>query len=152
MRTVLRFLITTAAVTALVIGGASSALAASDKLPAFSEHSSYEDSWCIAQGDHLDCTDHKVTFIATFTPDLRATGRFHITDIVTSYDSAGNVIAVSTTNSKTRTVYVDGFPDSTFTTTHNRYDGPEGTCTYTYQVKIVDFEVKLDRFLGPGCK
>ena len=152
MRTVLRFLATTAAVTALVIAGASSALAASDKLPAISEHWTYEDAWCFDQGDRVDCTVQEVTFNVTYTPDLRATGRFHVVDKVTSYDDAGNVIATSTTRTSSRTVFVDGFQDSTFTTTHNRYEGPEGTCTSTYQVKIVDFEVKFDRFLGPGCK
>ena len=152
MRTLLRFLATTAAVTALVIGGASSALAASDKLPAFSEHLSYQEAWCFDQGDRLDCTVQTVKFIATYTPDLRATGRFHVVDNVTSYDDAGNVVATSTTRTTSRSVFVDGFQYATFSTTHNRYDGPEGTCTSTYQVRIVDFEVKLDRFLGPGCK
>jgi hypothetical protein len=152
MRTVLRLLATTAAVTALVIGGASSAFAASDKLPAFSEHWHYEDAWCFDQGDRLDCTVQEVQFIATYTPDLRATGRFHVTDKVTSYDQAGNIIATGTTRTATRSVFVDGFQYATFTTTHNRYEGPEGTCTSTYQVKIVDFEVRFDRFLGPGCK
>jgi hypothetical protein len=41
--------------------------------------------------------------------------------------------------------------DQTFSVTHTRAVGPLGTCVSTHLFKIVDFEVQMDKYTGPGC-
>jgi hypothetical protein len=153
MRTVLRALFATAAVAALALGGASATLAASDKLPAFTERYNFDDEWCFDQGDHTDCTVSHGDLVVTYTPNVRATARIHFRSNTISYDNAsGAEIATSRTTSLDKSVYEDGFQSKTFEVEHTRYDGPLGTCVATYKLAIVDYEVIVDRFLGPGCK
>ena len=57
-----------------------------------------------------------------------------------------------TTRSLDKTVYEDGFQSKTFEVEHTRYDGPLGTCVATYKLAIVDYEVVVDKWLGPGCR
>jgi hypothetical protein len=33
----------------------------------------------------------------------------------------------------------------------NSYDGPLGKCNAIYKLTIVDYDVVVDRYLGPGC-
>lgn len=152
MRTVLRALFATAAVAALALGGTSAALASSDNLPAFTERYNFDDEWCFDQGDYTDCTVSHGDLVVTYTPNVRATARIHFRSNTVSYDNAtGAEIATSRTTSLDKSVYVDGFQSKTFEIEHSRYDGPLGTCVATYKLTIVDYEVVVDRWLGPGC-
>lgn len=153
MRTVLRALFATAAVAALVLGGASAALASSDKLPAFTERYEFGDEWCFDQGDYTDCTINHATMVVTYTPNVRATARIHFRSDTVSYDNVtGEQIATTKTRALDKSVYEDGFQSKTFVVEHTRYDGPLGTCVATYKLAIVDYELVVERYLGPGCK
>jgi len=153
MRSVLRALFATAAIAALALGGASAALASSDKLPAFSERYEFHEEWCFDQGEWTDCTVADGTLVAHYTPNTRSTAQVHFRTNTISYDNVtGEQIATSRTTSLDKSVYEDGFGTKTFTVEHGRYDGPLGTCSYTYKLEIVDYEVKVEKYLGPGCK
>ena len=153
MRTVLRLVLATAAVAALTLGGASAALASSDKLPAFSERYEFHDEWCFDQGLWTDCTVSDGTMVVTYSPNVRATARIHFRSDTIAYDNVtGEQIGTTKTHSLDKTVFEDGFRSKTFTVEHTRYDGPLGTCVATYKLVIVEYEVVVDRYLGPGCK
>ena len=97
------------------LGGASAALASSDKLPAFTERYNFDDEWCFDQGDYTDCTVSHGDLVVTYTPNVRATARIHFRSNTISYDDAtGAEIATSRTTSLDKTVYVDGFQHMTF--------------------------------------
>ena len=153
MRSVLRALFAMAAIAALALGGASAALASSDKLPAFSERYEFHDEWCFDQGEWTDCTVNGGTLVVTYNSNVRATARIHFHTDVISYDNVtGEQIGTTKSRSFDRTVFEDGFRTKTFTVEHTRYDGLRGTCVVTYRLAIVDYEVVVDKYLGPGCK
>lgn len=153
MRSVLRALFAIAAIATLALGGASAALASSDKLPAFSERYEFHDEWCFDQGDWTDCTVNGGTLVVTYNPNTKATARIHFHTDIKSYDNVtGEQIATTKSRSFDRTVFEDGFQSKVFTVEHTRYDGPMGTCVVTYKLKIVEYEVVVDKYLGPGCR
>jgi hypothetical protein len=153
MRTVLRLILATAAVTALAFGGASAALASSDQLPAFTERYEFHDEWCFDQGSWTDCTVSHGTMVVTYTPNIRATARIHFRSDTIAYDNVtGEQIGTTKTRSLDTSVYEDGFQSKTFEVEHTRYDGPLGTCVVTYKLLIVDYELVVDTYLGPGCR
>ena len=154
MRNVFRAFLAAAAIAATVIAGSASVVAASsDNLPSFSERSEFDDAWCFDYGDVTDCTVQHVTAVIQYKSSGDASLRINERQSTTTTDNAtGLQVGSQKLSSVVRTVYEDGFPSKTFTVRHVRYDGPNGTCISTYQLKFVDFEAKVDRYQGPGCK
>ena len=154
MRNVFRAFLAAAAIAATVIAGSASVVAASsDNLPSFSEHSEFDDAWCFDYGDVTDCTVQHITAVIQYKSSGDASLRINERQSTTTTDNAtGLQVGSQKLSSVDRTVYEDGFQSKTFTVRHVRYDGPDGTCISTYQLKLVDFEAKLDRYQGPGCK
>ena len=113
----------------------------------------FGDDWCFDQGDYTDCTINHATMVVTYTPNVRATARIHFRSDTVSYDNVtGEQIGTTKTRALDKSVYVDGFQSKTFVVEHTRYDGPLGTCIATYKLSIVDYELVVERYLGPGCK
>ncbi|MFL5749341.1 MAG: hypothetical protein ACJ767_01855 [Chloroflexota bacterium] len=154
MRNIFRTFLAAAAMAATALtGSASVAAASSDNMPSFSERYQFDDAWCFDYGDVTDCTDQHVTMVVQFKSSGDATLRLNLREAIKTTDNATGVPVGSTRlSSVEKTLYEDGFQSRTFTVRHTRYDGPEGTCISTYQVKVVDFDVVVDRFNGPGCK
>ena len=154
MRNVLRAFLAAASIAATAIAGSASVAAAStENLPSFSERYEFDDAWCFDYGDVTDCTVQHVTMVVQYKSSGDSTLRFNERQSITTTDNATGLQVGSTKlSSVDKTVYEDGFQSKTFTVRHVRYDGPEGTCISTYQVRLVVFDVKVDRYLGPGCK
>jgi len=154
MRNVFRALLAAAAIAATVIAGSASVVAASsDNLPSFSERSEFDDAWCFDYGDVTDCTVQHVTAVIQYKSSGDASLRLNERQSITTTDNAtGLQVGATKLSSVDKTVFEDGFQSKTFTVRHVRYDGPDGTCISTYQLKFVDFEAKVDRYQGPGCK
>ena len=154
MRNVFRAFLAAAAIAATVIAGSASVVAASsDNLPSFSERYEFDDAWCFDYGDVTDCTDQQVTMVVQYKASGTSTLRFNERQVIKTTDNAtGLQVGSQRLSSVDKTVYEDGFQSKTFTVRHVRYDGPNGTCISTYQLKFVDFEAKVDRYQGPGCK
>jgi hypothetical protein len=153
MRTFLRTLAATAALTAVVLGaGASTAFAASDNgSPAGTYREVRHDEWCFDDGAIEYCTVQDTAISWTFAPSGGAVIRIHNTNVVTMFDEGGARIGETTSRSLSRSIWTDAGQKSEFNLSHNRFDGPGGGCSYVLQVKIVGYEVVLDRFLGPDC-
>jgi ABC-type transport system substrate-binding protein len=154
MRNVFRAFLAAAAIAATALAGSASvAAASSDNLPSFSERYEIDDAWCFDYGDVTDCTVQHITAVIQFKSSGDSTLRLSEKQSITTTDNAtGLQVGSQKLTSVEKTVFEDGFQSKTWTIRHVRYDGPEGTCISTYQVKVVDFEVQVDRFLGPGCK
>lgn len=153
MRTLFRTIAAIAVLTALVLGSAASTvLAASPSgTSATVDRYEYDDAWCFDQGPWTDCSVVNGTLAVTTTPDGRDIARINFRMLVRSYDPSGVQIGTTRTVSFDRTVFADGGQDETFSVTHTRAVGDFGTCVSTYLFKIVDYELQLDRFTGPGC-
>ena len=153
MRTFLRTLAATAALTAVVLGaGASTAFAASDHADAAATYRYvFNDEWCFDQGDRLDCSVADGVVSATYTPDGRAVTRIHYSLAVTSFDDSGVQIGSSTERSYDRWITTEAGGQSVFTIEHHRVSGPGFDCTYGYKLSIVDYELVTERYTGPGC-
>ena len=154
MRNVFRTLLAAGAIAATALAGSASvAAASSDNLPSFSERYEFHDAWCFDYGDVTDCTVQDGTAVIQYKSSGDASLRLNVKEVIKTTDNATGVQVGSTrTSSVEKTLYEDGFRSRTFTVRHTRYDGPEGTCISTYQVKVVEFDVIVDRFNGPGCK
>lgn len=154
MRNVFRAFLAAAAIAATAFAGSASiAAASSDNLPSFSERYEFEDAWCLDYGDVTDCTVQHVTAVAQYKSSGDATLRLNERQSITTTDDAtGLQVGSQKLSSVEKTLYEDGFRSRTFTVRHTRYEGPLGTCISTYQVKVVEFDVIVDRFNGPGCK
>jgi hypothetical protein len=52
-----------------------------------------------------------------------------------------------------RSIYADSVdgPNSTFTVSHLRARADGSSCIYTYILRIVDFELQIERLNGPTC-
>ena len=153
MRNLLRTLAATAALTALLLGaGASGALAASDQgNPAHIYRNVFHDEWCFDQGETIDCSVADGTVAATITPDGREIGRIHYALDVTTYDDAGNLVGTSSTRSFDRVISLENGGGSLFTIERYKAAGVGYDCAYGYQLSIVDYELKMEKFTGPGC-
>jgi hypothetical protein len=153
MRTLLRSLAATLALSAIVLGaGATTVLAASDNgNSAATYRYVFHDEWCFDQGATLDCSVADGTLSATYTPDGREIARIHYRLIVTTFDESGVQVGASRESSFDRTVFADGGQSSTFTVEHHRATGPGYDCRYGYRLRIVDYELVSERYTGPGC-
>jgi hypothetical protein len=151
MRTILRALIVSATL-GLVIAGPSAALAASPSdTGAWVERYDFDTAWCFDYGTTYDCTTVDAALFVTTTPGGRDIARITYREIVTTFDQAGLEIGQQRTVSFDRTVFADGGQDSSFSVSHTRAVGEYGTCVTTYLFKVVDYELQLDRYTGPGC-
>ena len=153
MRTLVRTLAATAALTAILIGTAvPTALAASPSANSANvERYDFDAEWCFDHGAWYDCTTVDATLAVTVTPDDRHIARINFRESVTSFDPTGVEIGSSRTVSFDRTVFADGGQDSTFSVSHTRAVGDFGTCVSTYLFKIVDYDLQLEKYNGPGC-
>jgi hypothetical protein len=152
MRTLVRALATTAAIAVLTLAGSSAALAASPTGSSASvERYNFDSDWCFDYGSSYDCTTVDATLFVTITPDGRDIARITYRETVTSFDPNGVEIGSARTVSFDRTVFADGGQDQTFSVSHTRAEGEFGTCVTTYLLKIVDYELHLDKYTGPGC-
>lgn len=153
MRSLVRSLFASAAIAALVIGaGASTVLAAGPAGTSASvQRYDFDDAWCFDYGDTYDCTVVDATLLVTATPDGREHGRIHFRQSVESFAADGTQIGSSRTVAFDRTVFADGGQDSTFSVSHTRAVGDGWTCVSTYLLKIVDYELQLERTNGPLC-
>jgi hypothetical protein len=154
MRNVLRAFLAAAAIAATALtGSASVAAASSDNLPAFTERYNFDEAWCFDQGDWTDCTVSHNDLVVTYTPNTRATARIHVRAVTNSFDNVtGEQIARTRTTALDKMVFEDGFQSKVFTVQHTRYSGPLGDCNVTYKLSIVEYELKVDKYLGPGCE
>jgi hypothetical protein len=153
MRTILRTLAATLALSAIVLGsGATTVFAASDAgNGAATYRYVFHDEWCFDQGATLDCSIADGVVSATYTPDGREIARIHYRLTVTTFDESGVQVGASRQSSFDRTVFAEGGQSSTFTVEHHRAYGPGYDCSYGYKLKIVDYELVSERYTGPGC-
>ena len=110
----------------------------------------FDDAWCFDYGTSYDCSTIDATLFVTSTPDGRDIGRIHFRELTKSYDPSGVQIGTTRVVALQRSVYADD-TDQNFSVTHTRAVGDFGTCVSTYRFKVVDFEVQMDKFTGPGC-
>ena len=142
--------------TALVVGLQASPINPSTPVaraaePAQAVRYVFDDEWCFDYGATYDCTVQRGALIVTVLPDGREIGRITFRQVVTSYDAAGNQIGQVRTTSFDKTVFADGGQDKTFSVSHVRAEGDWGSCTYTYLFKVVDYELQMDKYVGPDC-
>ena len=154
MRTFARTLFATALLAALVLGTAvSSVLAASPTdSSATVQRYDYDEAWCFDYGTSYDCSVVDAFLTVTVTPDGRETGRIHFRMNVQSFDPSGVQIGSTQTVSFDKTVFADGGQDKTFSVSHTRAVGDYGKCVSTYVLKIVDYELQFEKYVGPGCR
>ena len=146
MRTFLRTIAATAALSALLLGvGAGSALAA----PV--DRYTFDDAWCFDFGSQVDCTVSHGTLFVTVKPDGSEVGRIVFRETVDSFDPSGVQIGTFRTWSFDRTVFADGGQDSTFVVDHYRGDGLFADCHGSSILKIVDYTIQVDHQTGPHC-
>jgi hypothetical protein len=152
VRTLLRTIAASAAIAALVGGGASTAFAASSAAnPASVVRYDFDDEWCFDYGTSYDCSVVDATLIVTVTPDGRELARIHFREEVASFDRSGVQIGSTRIVAFDRTVFANGGQDETFSVTHTRAVGEDGKCVSTYLFKIVDYELQFEKYIGPGC-
>ncbi|HET9520291.1 MAG TPA: hypothetical protein VFO73_04515 [Candidatus Limnocylindrales bacterium] len=156
MRTFLRLLAATTTLTALLVGLQASPINPTTPVaraaePAQAARYVYDDEWCFDYGATYDCTVQRAALIVTVTPDGRDIARITFRQDVTSYDASGNEIGSYQTVSLDRTVFADGGQDKTFSVSHVNAEGEWGSCTSTYLFKVVDYELQMDKYVGPDC-
>ena len=156
MRTFLRLLAATTTLTALLVGLQASPINPSTPVaraaePAQAVRYVFDDEWCFNYGATYDCTVQHGALIVTVLPDGREIGRITFRQLVKSYDAAGNQIGQVRTTSFDKTVFADGGQDKTFSVSHVNAEGEWGSCTYTYLFKVVDYELQMDKYVGPDC-
>jgi hypothetical protein len=153
MRTFLRTLGATAALSALLLGaGASSALAASDQGdPAHTYRYVFHDEWCFNDGVDVDCSIADGVLSWTTTPQGRTVARIHYNLDVTTYDENGVKIGESSLSTFDRTIDVENGQTSTFTVQRQSASGEGYDCSFGYLLRVVDFELQMEKYTGPGC-
>ena len=151
MRTFLRTLAATAALTAILIGTAVPTALAAPGNAATVDRYEFDDAWCFDYGTSYDCSVVDGTLAVTITPDGREAARINFRMIVKSFDPSGVQIGSTRTVSFDKTVFADGGQDKTFSVSHTRAVGDFGTCVSTYVLKIVDYELQFEQLNGPGC-
>jgi hypothetical protein len=153
MRSFLRTLAATAALSALLLGaGASSALAASDQgNPAHTYRYVFHDEWCFDDGLTVDCSVADGVVSSTTSPSGRDVLRIHYQLDVTTFDEDGVQIGTSSETSFERWITVEEGSSSVFVVEHHRAAAEGVDCAYGYELKIVDYELQMERYTGPGC-
>ena len=152
MRTFARTLAAAAALSALLLGFAVSTTLAASPTGNSATVTSYDfdDAWCFDYGAWYDCSVVDATLSVTTTPDGRDLARIHVRELTKSFDPNGVQVGSVRTVSFDRYVFAED-QDRTFSVRHTRAVGDYGTCVSTYLFKIVDFEVQMDKYTGPGC-
>jgi hypothetical protein len=156
VRTLIRALAVTAAIGALVLGGASAAFAGSpnddDGGGVSSDRPGFDVEWCFDYGSTYECTVAHTALMVTVTPDGRASGRIAYRAVVTSFAADGAQIGQVQTISMDRTVFAeDGLP-STFSVSHTHDVGEFGTCVSTSLFKVENYELHRETIVGAGCR
>jgi hypothetical protein len=153
MRTFLRTLAATAALSALLLGaGASSALAASDQgNPAHTYRYVFSDNYCNDNGVVVDCFAVDGFVSAATTPSGRDIARIVYSSDVTRFDESGLQIGSDSMTSLERWITVENGTSSVFVIEHHRVSSDGQDCAYGYKLQIVDFELRMERYTGPGC-
>ena len=151
MRSLLRAIAATAALSALFLSVAATPAFAASANTAETARYVFDDDWCFDDGWTVNCFVTNGTLSVTVTPDGREIGRIHFREDVHTFDQAGVELGSYRITSLDRTVFADGGQDSTFTVSHERarYDGSK--CVFTYQLKIVDYELVKEQLNGPAC-
>ena len=152
MRILLRTVAVAAALAAVLGAGASTALAASATGNSASvARYDFDEAWCFDYGSSYDCSVVDGSLFVTITPDGREIGRIHFREVVKTYDPSGVQIGSTRVVALDRTVFADGGQNGTFSVSHTRAVGDFGTCVVTYLLRIVDYDVQIDKYAGPGC-
>lgn len=154
MHKLFRSLAATAILATLLLGaGASTVLAGSSAAtPATPERYDFDADWCFDEGARIFCTTMQATLFVVATPDGREQATIHVREDVVITDHDGNRLGGYSTKSIDRTVFADGGQDSTFSVTHTKADGLGYRCESTAILRIVDYELKLDKLVGPLCR
>jgi hypothetical protein len=155
VRTLIRALGLTAALAALVFGGASAALGGSpddDGGGVSSDRPVYDDEWCLDYGSTYDCTVSHTALMVTVSPDGRESGRITYRAVVTSFAAGGAQIGQVQTISMDRTVFAGGGQASAFSVSHTHAAGEFGSCVSTSLFKVEDYELHRETIAGAGCR
>ena len=150
MRSLFRALAATAALTAIVLTATAAPALAASVGGAETARYEFDDSWCFDDGWQVNCTVSHGTLSVTVTPDGREIGRIHFREEVHSFRD-GVEFGSYRVNSFDKTVFADGGQDSTFSVTHFRGRADGSKCVYTYILKIVNYELRLEHLNGPSC-
>ena len=151
MRSLLRSLAATAALTALLAAFAATPALAAPGVTAETDRYTFGDEWCFDDGWTVNCFETHGTLSVTVTPDGRDMARIHFREDVHTFDQAGVEIGSYKVTSMDRTVFADGGQDSSFSVSHERARSDGQKCIYTYQLKIVDYEIVKEQLNGPVC-
>jgi hypothetical protein len=154
MHTFLRALAASAILATVLLGaGASTVLAGSGAAtPATPDRYVFDADWCFDDGHRIICTTMNGSLFVVATPDGREMATIHVRQDVEITDYAGARLGGYRTTSIDRTVFADGGQDSTFTVTHTKADGLGYRCESTTILKVVDYEVKVEKLTGPLCR
>ena len=150
MRSLVRALAATAALPALLLSVAVTPVLAASGSNAETARYVFDDDWCFDDGWQVNCTVSHGVLSVTVTPDGREMGRIHFREEVHSFQG-GVEIGSYKVRSFDRTVFADGGQASTFSVSHFRGEADGSTCVYTYQLKIVDYELVKETLHGPAC-
>jgi hypothetical protein len=151
MRSLLRAVAATAALTALLAAFAVTPALAAPGVNADTARYVFDDDWCFDDGWTVNCFETRGTLSVTVTPDGREMGRIHFREDVHRFDQAGVEIGSYKVTSMDRTVFSEGGQDSTFTVSHERARSDGQKCVFTYQLKIVNYELIKEQLNGPVC-
>jgi hypothetical protein len=151
MRTLLRAVAATAAVSALFLSVAAAPALAGSGNGAEPARYVFDDEWCFDDGWTVNCFVTHGTLSVTVTPDGREMGRIHFREEVHTFDQAGVELGSYQVTALDRMVFSDGGQDSMFTVSHERarYDGSK--CIFTYHLTIADYELVKEQLNGPTC-
>jgi hypothetical protein len=155
VRTFIRALAVAAAIGALVLGGASAALAGvpdDDGGGVSSDRPVYDDEWCFDYGSSYDCTTSHTALMVTVTPDGREIGRVAYYAVVTSFTEDDVQIGRARTISMNRTVFAESGQATSFSVSHTHAAGELGSCVTTSQFTVEGFELHRETVAGPGCR
>jgi hypothetical protein len=155
VRTRIRALTLTAAIVALVFGGASSAFAGSpddDGGGVSSDRPVHDDEWCFDYGSTYDCTVSHTALMVTVSPDGRESSRITYRAVVASFAAGGAQIGQAQTIWMDRTVFKEGGQASAFSVSHVHAAGDFGSCVSTSLFKVDDYELHRETIVGPGCR
>ena len=152
MRILLRSLVATAFVLAVAIGGASSTLAAT---PGSSENANgaqtggdtISGSGCFDDVDFVYCTDIRGHIHLTSTPGAKDLSTLDIVEDVTVFDADGNLVSSWKTVSHAKG-WFGADEAKTFEVSHTNVKD-ENHCTFTEFLRVVDYEVVLEKVTGP---
>ena len=150
-RSLARALAATAALTALLLSATAVPAFAASGTNAEPSRYVFDDDWCFDDGWQVNCFVTHGTLSVTVTPDGREMARIHFREDVHSFDESGVEIGSYQSHSLDRTVFANGGQDSTFEVSHVRSRADGSTCTYTYLLKIVDYELVKEELNGPSC-